>query len=530
MAGRTGRRWWRQGRVVAAVAAVALAAGACGGGSGAADGAASGVIDRNATLRMAWTVPAIPLDPHTPSSATGQAPYISPVYDRLTQIGEGPEAEPMLATAWEFAPDGRSATFTLRDGVRFTDGTALDATAVKASLDRARTLPNSTVKGQFAMVDDVTVVDPRTVRIATNRPAADLPYVLASGAGSIISPAALDSPDLDTVPVGSGPYKVVSVALGDKVVYERNPDYWDPEAQKAAKIELSGIANDNARLSALRSGQVDAILTKIGQYDQASELGGDFGFHSYDKAAQTYDILLNTERPGVDQVKVRQALNYAVDREGLDKGVLDGQCPATTQPITTGYEGHLDSLPVGYTHDPGRAKQLLAEAGLPNGIDLKIAVPAGLSPQDRLAPALQAQLGEAGFRVTLDSQDSVQVSGQWRPGAPWDGWIHTRIAGPTPAMTLRDNYLASNRFPGPLPQEVRDAVNEAFDPHLSDTDRAARLQDASRVVVEQALDVPLCAVPTQFAYDKKVVGLDGMGVSQYSGVFDLRYVGVTTGA
>lgn len=528
----TGRRRGRA-RVLVGITALALVTSACGGGAADTGGsaAAEGPIDRNATLRVAWTIAASPMDPHTPSSPTAQAPYVGLVYDRLTQIVDGPELEPMLATSWQFTPDGRSATFVLRDGVRFTDGAPLDAAAVKASLDRARALSNSTVKNQFAMVTDVVAVDPRTVRIDTNRPAADLPYALSSGAGSIISPAALDNPDLDTSPVGSGPYKVVSVQMGDKVVYERNPDYWDPEAQKPARIELGGILNDNARLSALRSGQVDVVLTKIGQYDQASKLGGHFAFQSYtDTAAQTYSILLNTARPGVDQVKIRQALNHAIDRDALNTGILNGQCVPTTQPLTPGYAGHLDSPPIAYTHDPAKAKALLAEAGLPNGLDLRIAVPAGLAPQDKLAAAVQAQLGEAGIRVSLDTQDSQQIVGAWRPGAPWDGWMHVRIAGPTPAMTLRDNFLSPNRFPGEVPEQLKTDVGKAFDPNLSDADRTATLEDASRVAVEQAVDVPICAVPTQFAYDRKVVGLDTMGAAQYSGIFDLRYVGVTSGA
>ncbi|WP_181779816.1 ABC transporter substrate-binding protein [Pseudonocardia pini] len=523
--------------MVVTATALALLVAACGGGGGESSGGSGqggGQIDRESTLRMAWTVPAPTLDPHKPQSPTAQFPYVFPVYDRLTQMtsGEGgPELAPMLATVWTFAPDGLSATFTLRDGVVFQDGTPLDAAAVKASLDRARTLPESTVKGQFSIISEVTAVAPNTVRITTTRPAADLPYILSMGGGSIISPAALTNPDLDVAPVGSGPYRAVSVRLGDGVTYERNPGYWDPEAQKSARIEMTGITNDNARLSALRSGQVDLILTKIGQYDQASKLGDDFGYYSYtETAAQTYSLLLNTARPGVDQVKVRQALNFAIDRDALNQGILSDQCRSIAQPISTYYPGHLEDPPIAYTHDPARARQLLAEAGLPGGLDLKVAVASGLSPQDRLASAVQAQLAEVGVRVQLDAQDSVQLASQWNVGAPWDGWMHVRTASPTPAMTLRDNFLTPNRFPGPQVPALQEAVNAAFDPNLSPEQIDTTLQDASRVIVDQALDVEICTVPTQFAYSNRVVGVDGMGQAGYTGIFDLRYVGLTAAA
>ncbi|WP_181782405.1 ABC transporter substrate-binding protein [Pseudonocardia pini] len=511
--------------LVGVVAAAAVLLTACGGGATGGSSSGPAQADPNGTLRFAWTLPAVPLDPHTATSAIGQAPYVFPVYDRLTQLVSGPELTPMVATQWSFSPDSRVVTFTLRDDVTFRDGTKLDSAAVKASLDRALTLPGSTAKGQLSMIAGVEAPNPTTVVVTANRPASDLPYVLSSSVGSIINPKSLGRPDLDTVPDGSGPYTVADFKAGDRVVYERAPGYWDPKAQQAAKIELIGITNDNARLSALRSGQVDGILSKVGQHEQASKLGDGFSLHSY-PAAATYAMYLNTARPNVDQVKVRQALNYAIDREALNSSILDGQCAPQSQPLTDVFDGYLATPNLTYTHDVAKARQLLTEAGLPNGLDLRMLVGASLSPQDQLAPAIQAQLAEAGIRLTIDAQDPYQINGLWNADSAYDGYLNTRTAGPTAAITLRDNYLVASRFPGPAPAGFGDAVSKAFDANLSDQDRTATLNQASTIAVDQAMDLFMCALPTQVAYNDRVIGADTMGQADFQGIFDLRYVGI----
>ncbi|MFF0818723.1 ABC transporter substrate-binding protein [Rhodococcus sp. NPDC003318] len=195
---------------------------ACGSADSAT--AADQVADPNGHLRVAFVIPPASLNPHRVASDIGAYPYLTPVYDRLTQLvsadGTG-ELAPMVATDWTFAPDGRSATFALRDDMTFVDGTHLDAAAVKASFDHALTTPGTTIASHLSMIASIDVVDPTHVRFNTNRPAADLPYVLAGSVGSLISPKALDNPDLDVNPVGSGPYVAKSVKIGDSVVYER---------------------------------------------------------------------------------------------------------------------------------------------------------------------------------------------------------------------------------------------------------------------------------------------------------------------
>ncbi|MCE4268743.1 MULTISPECIES: ABC transporter substrate-binding protein [Rhodococcus] len=524
----------RSVRIGVAIAALSLVLSACGSGSagnsspalGGAVGAAAADADPNGHLRVGHTVATPALNPHKMPSAPAAYPYLTPVYDRLTQMvdEDGSLAiAPMVATEWEFSEDGREVVFTLRDGITFTDGEVLDAAAVKATLDHAKTAAGSTVASTFSMIDSVEVVDPNRVKVIATRPAADLPFVLSGVEAALISPKALDNPDLDINPVGSGPYVATSVRIGDSVTYERREGYWDPAAQLSKTITITGIVDDNARLNALRSGQIDLMISKIGQYPQASALGSGYGFFSY-PPAQLYTMAMNIDSPEFSDVRVRQALNFAVDREGINSSLLNNQCQVSGQPLSVGADGHLSDPPIDYTYDPDRARALLAEAGV-NGLTFNTLLGAGLSPQDEIASALQAQFAEVGVTMNAKPVDLVDMTAQFAAKAQ-PSIVSVRVGDPSSAQFLNRNYTVPRLFPGTLPAEFKNSLAPAFDPNVSEVDRTAALEATSAVAVENAFDVFLCAVSTQFAFADNVIGASNMGVSHYTGVMDLRYVGV----
>lgn len=524
MARRSFRRW----TIVAAVATLSVALVACGGSSSTAPGASDEnlVADPNGAIRVGFVIPPAPLNPHKVASDIGAYAYLAPVYDRLTQMvsGEnGAELAPMVATEWEFAPDGLSATFTLRDDVTFSDGAKLDAAAVKANIDHALQTPDSTAKTYLSVISGADVVDPTHVVIRTTRPASDLPYVLSGASGSLISPAALDNPDLDVNPVGSGPYTATSVKIGDSVAYERRDGYWDPTAQQAKSLTITGIVDDNARLNALRSGQIDIAYSPVTSYNQSSKLGSGFGFFSYPEA-NVYSLQLNTGRQNVDNVKFRQALNYAVDREGISASLTADQCVPNGQPLAPERVGHLDTPPVDYSYDPQKARDLLAEAGIQNP-SLSVVIPTGLSLQEGLASALQAQFREVGVDMQIQQGDPATSSAEYAQGA-YDGYVQSRTPLPASNQSLARFYLNARGFPGPVSPGVQDAVLASYDPNIDEAARDADIERAATVATEDALDVFICAVPTQFAYSENVIAIDSMGVSNFQGIFDLRYVGI----
>ncbi len=518
-------------KICGAAVLVALAVTGCGAQPAAQTGALAGLdasdADPSGHLRVGYFLPPRPVDPYRVPSTVAAYPYLTPIYDRLTQIvnGEtGAVLAPMVATGWEFGPDGRSVTFTLRDDVTFSDGTVLDSAAVKASLERAIRLPGSTVASYYSMVDGIDAVDPRTVTIRTNRPASDLPYVLSGVEGMLISPNAVGNANLDVRPVGSGPYVLDTLRVGDSVSYVRREGYWDPSAQLPERITITGFADGNARMNALRSGQIDLAYAMPVDYAQASNLGRGFGFHAYPPST-AYAVNLNTNAADMARPEVRQALNFAIDREGINKSILHGQCTPNAQAATPGMIGYLEEPPIRYDYDPERARQILESAGATN-IELEIMAPARVSPVVEIATAVRSQLEDIGIKVNYQEIDQAEMNARFSRGDTYDATINGRVPRPSSLQSFQYWYRSQQLFPGPRPAGFDEALDRAFDPTLSADQQTQALEDTAAIATEQAMNVYICATPTQFAYSDKVIGATEMAMSNVQGVPDLRHVGV----
>ena len=484
-------------------------------------------IDGDATLRVAINYPGPPtLDPHRVLSATANVVHIGQMYDRLTHIGPDMVVEPMVATAWEFSPDGSSVTFELRDDATFPDGTPVDAAAVKASLERAKTLEGSTAASALSAIETITADDPTTLTITANRPAADLPATLAGLEGAIINPLHLDS-SLETTPAGSGPYVLGSYTPNESLSLTRRDGYWDPDAQKSATIEVVGIPTDSTRLNALRTGEVDLMMTTLGQYGEATELGDGYETYTY-PAALPYTMYFNTGAPNIDTTAVRQALNWAIDREAISDGLLNGQCAPTDQLLTEAFDGHVDDPEFPYSYDPETAKELLAEAGVADGFSMRVLVPAGLTLYEDIATAIQAQLSDIGVAVELVAQQSTELFPSWA-GGEYEGFVNVRGTRPNSAGTFEVAYLNPARYPGPVPDGFTEALDITRDPSLPAAELTSALEEVSEITNAEAMDLYVCAGRAVWTANDKVVGAGDMGWSFFSANGDLRYVGLAAG-
>jgi len=479
--------------------------------------------DPNAHLNAGYIQAPTTLNPHRIASEVSAQSYLMPIYDRLTQMGSGengPELMPMLATSWQFADDDLSAVFTLRPDVTFSDGEPLTAEAVKKTFDHALA-SDSTVKQLFSMIASVDVVGPLQVRFTTNRPASDLPYVLSGAAASIVSPEALDNPDLDVAPVGSGPYLASNVVLGDQVTYSRREGYWDKNAQSPRQITIRGITDENARINALRSGQLDLIFAFVTSYDQISNLGPSFYFHSFDPAA-TLSVYLNTD---ITDKALRQAMNYAIDRESISEGLLNGQCVPNAQPVAPGREGHLEDPPIVYSYSPDDARRLIAESGLVDP-SVTIAVTSGAALQEKTAAAVEGQLEAVGIGVEIVKGDTLASTGRFASGEV-EGYLTNRVLQPSMVQTLSRNFTKSNLFPGTPSAAFLRNLDELYLPSLTPDAKSARFQEAAAVLTEEAVDIFICSTPYQFAASNKVIGLESMVLPNFQSALDLRFVGKT---
>ena len=357
-------------------------------------------------LIVASGTDAVTLDAHyiTDSpSATVAEHVIEPLFE-LTPDGR---IVPNLAESYEVSADGLTWTLHLRKGVRFHDGTPFNAEAVKYNLERILDPANAvTFRFLISPITTVEVVDEYTVRFTTDAPFAPILAHLTHSAIGMQSPAAIEryGEDYARNPVGTGPFKFKEWQRQDYILLERNPDYWGgtPEIDE---IMFRVVPEDGARMLMVQTGEAH-VAVRVPP-DMVSLLERDpnvnvvftpsvrtiyIGFNTYQRADQP-------KNPFTD-VRVRQAFNYAVDNEAINEFILGGMGRPSDAPIAPGIFGY--TAIGGYEYNPAKARQLLAEAGYPNGFRVQFYSPAGRYLKDlEVAEAVQAQLSEVGIQAEI---------------------------------------------------------------------------------------------------------------------------------
>jgi peptide/nickel transport system substrate-binding protein len=378
-------------------AALALALAACTGSP--SDGGSSSAPE-NQALSIGMTSDVATFDP-AQSQVGGANQFMLPVFDTLIRLDNDGSLVPMLASSWKYTDDSNTVfELTLRDDVKFSDGTPMTADAVVASLLRFRDGkgPRSTA---LASVTDVTAVDDTTVRLTLSAPDPALAYNLTLVAGMIVNPAA-DATALASEPAGAGPYVLDTTATrrGDVYVFTRNENYYDPEAFPFSTLNIKVLTDPTARLNAVKTGQVDAtygLATQVAEAE-ASGLtvlpspGGWQGLFLNDR--------MGVKTPALAEPEVRQAINYAIDRKALLKALALDQGEITTQVFAPGTPAYDDSLDEKYPFDPAKAKQLMAKAGYGDGFTLTMPQLDTLTPA--AYPIIQQQLADIGITVVYE--------------------------------------------------------------------------------------------------------------------------------
>ncbi|MEO6122333.1 MAG: ABC transporter substrate-binding protein [Ilumatobacteraceae bacterium] len=496
------------------------AAGTTVGSSAAPEttaGSAAGDLDPTAVLRYAWVSPTS-LDPHK-SSISADLYVLSVFYDRLIHQSPDVELVPGLAESWTFADDGSYIELKLRKGVKFHDGADFDADVVKANIERGQTLEGSTVKGDLKIVTSVVVIDPLTVQLMLGGPAASFPTILSNQAGMMISPNALADPKLDQNPVGAGMYRATGYDPGVKLSLETWDGYWDPEAQLLGGIDISFISDFAARLNALRSDEMD--VARIGPSQVADAEGADLGVLLQD-SLEIGMLSFNRAKAPLDDVKVRQALNYAIDRQGIVDGLFFGLGSPSVQVFVEGLPGYSKDVPADtYAYDPDKARSLLAEAGHADGFDLVVNA-AAIEFVITYAEAIQAQLGEIGVNVTINQVALADYGKVVYADANGDG---TAVIGASRAdasqTALQFQPGAFTNPGGASSPEVEALYNQSLDQTLSLDDRNKVLAELGKTLVDQAFALVIFHPRNPYGYNKRVVGLEN-----WRNIIELRGVGI----
>lgn len=489
----------RPTRVVAWMAAVALSAGLAAGCS-PSDSSSSGAGASAVTMGIG-----APLQGWDPYSCVGSTRNVLvSVYDTLTRITPNGEFEPSLATAWEYETPTRFR-LTIRDDVKFVDGTPLDAAVVKANLDRAAAKPTG-VTAQFAEnKPKITATSDSKLSIDLDHPDPDLPFLFSTCAGMIAHPDLVAHPTrMANQADGTGPYTPdTKASISESTyVFAKKAGYWNSDAYPFKKATFSVIPDGNARLSALLSGQID--ISVAGDFHAVSQVekAGKSAIHG--NISQFAVVLSDREGklvPALKDVRVRQALNYAIDRDAIIKTLFGDEGVATAQILTKGSAGYDAALDDRYPYDPAKAKQLLADAGYADGFSLTV-LTTGVFQFDTFLSAVADYWGKVGVKVDQKVVDT-------------NTYLSDKFTEKYPAfvepLTVIPPYSSLNRYFGPTagfnPFKTTDPELAASMGKAAGGDEGA-LRDVSDRVLDQAWYVGAGFNAQYIFYDgSKVSGL-----------------------
>ncbi|MGH3343837.1 MAG: ABC transporter substrate-binding protein [Carbonactinosporaceae bacterium] len=419
----------RRNAAGALLLATTLAAASCTtGGSGEPGGGST-----EKTFDIAIGIELDTLDPAQMTTTT-VANVVDYSVETLTTLGKSGETQPGLAESWEVAEDGRSVTLQLREGVTFQDGTKLDAEAVKFNLERLLD-PKVEVpqRAPYTSIESVETTGDMSVRLDLSRPDPALPSALSASTAGLVSPASVEKEGNSykniVHPVGTGPYSFVKYQKGDRVVFEKYGDYWGRKPH-FEQVAFRIVPEAATRESLLRAGQADMIvlppvpdLKALQQSPETNVLLAP--------SDRTVFMAFKTPQAPLDDPKVRQAINYAVNKDSIVKNVLFGAAEPMDAPVAPTIEGHCS---VGsYDYDPEKAKQLLADAGVKN-LSLTVGTPTGRYLQDKqAADAVAGNLRDVGVDVQLRTMDWASYLAAINV-APEDQKFDTHVLGWAPAF------------------------------------------------------------------------------------------------
>src|SRR6266511_3574050 len=367
--------------------------------------AAAGTPKRGGILKIGLQADPTSLDPQK-TSLTALFHVTEHIYSLLVQLGPDLTLQPDLAEKWDISADGKTYTFTLRKGVKFHSGKALTAADVKYSFDRlvdkATASPNASL---LAPVESVAAKDDSTVVIALKNPDASFLTNLSSPASVIINRDAVEkNGDLTKTADGTGPFKFKEYVPNTRVVLERNPEYWQSGKPYVDGVEMIIAADDTSRTAAVRTGTVDFIEyaplkdIPVLKSDTSLALAGD-------QNTNIRFIGLNVTRKPFSELKVRQAIAAAIDREAVLGPAVFGFGTPTLEIFPPGYWAGLGvKAPAA---DVAKSKQLLADAGYPNGFSTTILSWSQYSFLSNAAVAVQEQLNQIGISADINLEENA---------------------------------------------------------------------------------------------------------------------------
>jgi peptide/nickel transport system substrate-binding protein len=437
------------------------------------------------------------LDPTSAAAGAIDSVLYSNVFEGLTRFMADGSVVPGLAESWEISGDGLTYTFTLRSGVTFHDGTTFDAGDVKFSLDRARAEDSTNAqKALYAGISDVTVVDDTTVQMTLAEPNGNLLFNLAWGDAVIVAPESIEG--IKQMPIGTGAFKFVNWVQGDKIELARNDAYWGT-APALETATFKFISDPTAAFASVMAQDVD-VFAGFPAPENLPQFEADPRFQVLVGSSEGETILsTNNKMPPFDNVKVREAVAHAIDRQAIIDGAMFGY----GTPIGTHFAPHNPDyvdLTAGSQYDPDRAKALLSEAGLADGFETTLHLPPP-SYARRGGEIIAAQLAEVGIKAEI-----INVE--------WAQWLETVFRGKDFGLTIvshtepfdigiyaRPEYYF--QYDNPAFQELMTTLNATTDP----ANRSELIGQAQTTISQDYVNGYLFQLAFPTVADARVQGL-----------------------
>ena len=472
-------------------AALAIALGACSGGK--AETGSSQI-----TIGIPQDVDS--LDPHK-AVAAGTKEVLFNVFEGLVKPDSEGNLNDAVAESHTISEDGKVYTFTLREGVKFHDGTPVTAQDVKYSIDRCSSTENGEpLVSAFAAIDSVNIVDDKTVEIVLKEGDTDfLPYLTAA-----VIPE--HNKTLESTPVGTGPYKYISRSPQENVVLEKFDDYWGTPAN-IETVKLQVVANADTIVTGLNGGSID-MFARVTQA-QADQLSGDF-----EVLEGTMNLVqamyLNNEKAPFDKKEVRQALCYAVDPQAVMDMISDGKGAKLGSSMFPAFgKYYMEELNDMYAADTAKAKELLAQAGYPDGFTFTLTVPSNYQQHIDTAQVVAEQLKQIGVTANIQLVEWETWLSEVYTNRNYEATVVGVDAASLTAAALLERFTsdASDNFIN-FDSAAYDEAYAAAKASTDDEEKTKYYKECEEILAKEAANVYIQALPSFVALNKKYGGYE----------------------
>jgi len=487
------------GVFVVLLVAVSLVATACGSGGGSSSGG-------KRVLRYGYDLSAQFTNTFDVQQSKGDCDAIAlaPIYDTLVHKQPGNKLVPGLLESWK-VQDPSTIDLTLRDGLTFSDGTPLDAAALQQALQHNST---NDQLSDLRKIAGYQVVDKRTLRLKMTKPIAlSMPATLSARDGMPMKPGSTSA-----APIGAGPFVLANYQPGSKIELRKNAKYWDKDHayQGLDGIDLTQTGTGPPAVSALLAGDLDLVRMEADSYNDVKSKSGigvvvqPTGAYLQFEFRQKYH---DTPTPFVNKL-VRQAVAFAIDRKKINDVVQEGLGAVASQPFPQDSQAYVPEVANLYPYDPQKAKDLLAQAGYPNGFTFTMAIPGGnISNMERQATLVQQMLAQVGIKAKITRILGSDIATQFYILGTGDAFVAAELDTTFPTGKIQNNYGVGEFvaiWDGVERQDLTDLMTKAQASTSAD-DLYKYVRQGVTIAMNDALDVPIAFMPQLMAYDKSRV-------------------------